>query len=303
MRTIASWTRNVLIGVATGALLAATPRAQSTDVAFALARIGERVAEYYKRVQNIVCTEKSTVQPISFGFSPEGFPRTTESELRIEADADGDGDTPKAANVLRRILRVNGRAPREKDKKDRAACTDPNPLSPEPLAFLLPANQHEYAFSRVTAGKGRDANLLIVEFTIPGSKKPGKLMEDPGGHEDCFSWDVEPTINGRVWVDASTFDVVRLEERLNAPVTVSVSNQLQSKYGLPNWIVIERSDKTIRLKTQQFKEPDETLLLPLSIETLTVVRNALQSNRRAQEFSDYRRFVTGARLLKEPGAK
>ena len=50
------------------------------------------------------------------------------------------------ATVVRRFGRVNGRVPRERDKKDRAGCTDPSPVAPEPLAFLLPAHRSEYRF-------------------------------------------------------------------------------------------------------------------------------------------------------------
>src|SRR5207253_4979065 len=34
------------------------------DVDTLLGRIGDRIAEYYKRAQNVICVEKSTVQPI-----------------------------------------------------------------------------------------------------------------------------------------------------------------------------------------------------------------------------------------------
>jgi hypothetical protein len=297
MRTIASWARSLSI-VAALAASARAPRAQSTDVAFLLARIGERVADYYKRVQNIVCMEKSTVQPISMYFSVDGFARVTESELRVESDSLGDGDTPSEANVVRRILKVNGRAPREKDKTDRAGCTDPNPLSPEPLAFLLPSNQHEYKFTSAGFGKGKDSQLLMIDFVSPGTGKPGKLVEDPNGHNDCFDWSVSTTTKGRVWIDGTTHDVVRLEEHFAGPVTLSVSNELQRKHNLPNWIVVERYDRTIRLKVNRFKEPDEDMLLPESIETLILVRSALQSTRRYQQFSEYRRFLTGGRIVK-----
>jgi hypothetical protein len=49
-----------------------------------------------------------------------------------------------------------------------------------------------------------------------------------------------------------------------------------------------------------FSDPDEVVLLPESIETVTVIRNGLQSMRRSQIFSDYRRFLTGSRIVKRP---
>ncbi|HMD37110.1 MAG TPA: hypothetical protein VKH42_19180, partial [Vicinamibacterales bacterium] len=66
-------------------------------------------------------------------------------------------------------------------------------------------------------------------------------------------------------------------------------------------IVIERHDTTIRYNKVSFKDPEETLVLPESIDTVIVIRNGLQSVRKRQQFSEYRRFLTGGRIVKEPG--
>jgi hypothetical protein len=63
-------------------------------------------------------------------------------------------------------------------------------------------------------------------------------------------------------------------------------------------MVVERHDTTIKYKTVTFADPEEALLLPESIETLSVFRGGLESIRHRQEFSNYRRFVTGGRLVK-----
>jgi hypothetical protein len=74
-----------------------------------LVRVGERVAEFYERAKNVIFIETSTVQPLDFNNSPEGFARTVVSELRVEAD---NGQAPGEAAVLRKVRRVNGRVPR-----------------------------------------------------------------------------------------------------------------------------------------------------------------------------------------------
>src|SRR4051812_2541755 len=79
---------------------------------------GERVANYYRRAQRVICTETSTVQPIDRNWSFQGFARTVESELHVELDA-ADGDTLPGARIVRDIRRVNGRAPRDSDLKSR----------------------------------------------------------------------------------------------------------------------------------------------------------------------------------------
>jgi hypothetical protein len=259
-----------------------------------LARVGERVAEFYRRAKNVVCIETSTVQHIDFNNSPEGFARTVESELRLEADR---GRAPGEAAIVRKIRKVNGREPREKDKKDRAGCTDPNPLSSEPLAFLLPAHRSEYHFKTVGLTKDRNRAALMIDFSSVVRRSNPELIEDPGGHDDCFDWSGHIASRGRIWVDAGSYDVLRVERGLRGPVDVKVPVLIQRRHRLPNWVVIVREDVTIRYKPVAFSDPDEVLLLPESIDSLIVIRGGLASSRRNQTFSDYKRFVTAGRVL------
>ena len=63
-------------------------------------------------------------------------------------------------------------------------------------------------------------------------------------------------------------------------------------------ITVERYDTTIRYKPIAFIDPDEAMLLPESIETVVLWRSGMESTRRREDFSDYRRFLTGGRLVK-----
>jgi len=300
MRTNDTYGRSVFAAIAATALTATGTAAQAPlDVQAVLTRVGERVAEYYRRVQNVICIEKTTVQPITHDFSLMGFLRVTESELHIEPGTTGDGDGATGATVVRRLLRINGRAPRDKDKTDHAGCTDPNPLSPEPLAFLLPANREDYKFSSAGFGKGKERDVLFIDFMSLGPSGEGTLVEDVNGRPDCFSWTLPVQLRGRVWIDTPTYDVLRVEIHLASLATIKVSARQQIKHGLPTWIVIDRYDRTIRYKTIAFKDPDDAMLLPESIETLLMVRSALQSIRKQEQYSGYRRFVTGGQVVKD----
>jgi hypothetical protein len=278
-------------------LLSVSATAQAPpDIDTLLARVGERIAEYYKRAQSVVCTEKTTVQPVGHDYAPQGFARVTEYELRVEADAEG-GETA-GAKVVRELLRVNGKPPREKDKKDRAGCTDPNPLSAEPLAFLLPANREGYRFTTTGFGKGKDRGALVIEFTAAISEGEGKVVEDERGHEGCFNVSIPTPERGRIWVDAVNYQVLRLERHLAGIGELRVSFALQRKHNLPNYMTIERHDTTIRYRPIAFTDPDEAMLLPESIETVVIWRNGMESTRRRQEYSEYRRFLTAGRIVK-----
>ena len=269
------------------------------DIDTLLARVSDKIADYYKRAQSVVCLEKTTVQPISSGFSPAGFARTTESELRVEAELTDDGDgNATNAKVVRQIVRINGRPPREKDKKDRAGCTDPNPLSTEPLAFLLPANRDGYTFTSGGRGKGKDQSALIIEFKAVSEDREGKVVEDERGLEGCFNISVPAPMRGRIWVDAETYHVLRLERHLAGLGEVRASFAQQRKHNLPTSMTMERYDTAIKYRPIAFTDPDEAMLLPESIETVVIWRSGMESTRRRQEYSDYRRFLTAGRIVK-----
>jgi hypothetical protein len=278
----------VLVSLIAAAWVPAATQAPA-EVDALMARIADRVAVYQREVQRVMCLERYTVQPIQANLALDGFARTVESDLRIEEDA----------QVSRRTLRVNGRPPRERDIKSRAGCTDPNPLSPEPLAFLLPPERGDYRFTSMRRGKERERTAWIVDFASTTRRSRLQLIEDERGHDDCFDWTGPLATKGRLWVDAVTLDVLRVERYLTGPVDVQVPAPLQRRYQFGPWITLDRNDETIRYTTVVFHEPDEVMLLPESIESLTVMRNSLQSMRRTQTFTGYRRFMAEGRLIRK----
>lgn len=288
--------RPALVGLAllSPAWIAAA-QPHSDDAGAIVARVGERLLEYYQRAQSLMCLERSTVLPIDARWNPQGMARTVDSELRIEFD-DADRDAFPGARMSRDVLSVNGRAPRERDRTDRSGCTDPNPISPEPLGFLLPGQRDEYAFTSVRSGRERDREALVIDFA--SVRRPGQplLIEDELGHDDCFDWKGPIPIKGRLWVDAETYDVLKLERHIAGPTDVRVPLPLQRKYGLPARVTIDRDDVTLRYREVVFEDPAEVMILPESITTMTVLRTGLQSTRRTQQFTDYRRFLTRGRI-------
>ena len=261
--------------------------------------VGDRVAEYYRRARSVICLERSTVQPIQSNWAAEGFARTVESDLRVDFEA-ADGETLTTAKVIRELHRINGRAPRERDKKDRTGCTDPNPLSPEPLDFLLPGRRGEYRFTALRDGREKGRAALVIDFMSTNRVSRLELIEDERGHDDCFDWSGPLATRGRVWVDAATHDVLRVERRIDGPVDIRVPWRLQQRHHLAPWVVLERDDQTLRYQAVAFRDPHEVVLLPESIESLTVLRGGLQSTRRTETFSGYRRFLTASRVVKDP---
>jgi hypothetical protein len=296
MPTIASSARSTLIVAAVAAIATVAPHAQSTDVRWLLARVGERVADYYKRAQNIICTEKVLAQQMDFNYNSAGFGRTLEYELHLESEAADDDGAVHEAKIARELRKVNGRAPRASDKD---GCFDPETQEPEPLAFLLPVNQREYTFASAVFGKGKDRNKLVIDFTHKQNGKP-EIKSDQRKGPECFQISLPVTTKGRVWVDAVTFDVLRVEEELANRIDVRVPYEQQRRMNLPDFITIDRYQTITTYTIVKFSDPEEALLLPASIEEVALMRGA-GSHRKRQQFSDYRRFLTGGRIVKDPG--
>jgi hypothetical protein len=276
------------------ASVAATP--PPADPASVLNAVGQRVVNFYRHAQNVICLNTSTVQPIDRNWSMQGFARTVESELHVELDA-ADGDALPAARLVRDIRRVNGRPPREGDKKSRAGCTDPNPLSPEPLAFLLPPERDEYRFTAVRDGRERDRAAFVLDFATVENRSRLELFDDPHGRDDCVGWTGTLATRGELWIDAETYDVLRIDRRLLGPVDIRVPPRLQRRHNFAEtFITLDRDDVSMRFKAVTFTDPDEVLLLPDTTESIMIVRSTLQSTRRTETFSGYRRFLTEGRI-------
>ena len=64
-------------------------------------------------------------------------------------------------------------------------------------------------------------------------------------------------------------------------------------------MTLERADMSIRYRPVTFSDPDETLMLPAEISPSSMWRNGgSPGSRITQSFSNYRRFVTGGRIIR-----
>ncbi len=291
MQLNVSWARSgravaVALSIAGAGATAQAP----ADLDALMAHVGERVQQYYRRAQSIVCDETVTLQELGMTFSSEGFPRVLEYELRVAWEATQD-DLPQQATVTRKILKINGRAPKPGAEP---GCMDPKSVSPEPLAFLTPHERGRYLFAWSSA-RSHDPQTLMVDFRSREARKPEITWRG-----DCVSFDLPGRTRGRLWIDRESNDVVRMDESLIGQFDYRVPHEKVRPNVNDLW-VIERADLSIRYKPVLFRDPEETVLLPDSIEWLQVIRGAgIPRVRMSQKFSRYRRFLTDARIVKKP---
>lgn len=280
----------VLAAVAASSVIqAAGNAAGAADLPALLARVGARIERYYAQARTVICTETMELQPLDFEWAPRGLPRRIVDELTVEWDpANPDG----AARVRRRIVTVNGRPPKPKDADKGDACMDPKPVSPEPLEFLLPSRRADYVFTWAGVDRLDGHEAAKIDYRPAHADPPSIVWTG-----DCVSVDVPAQERGRVWVDLDSGDVLRLDERLAGRFDFNVPPSRQHA-GAPSWMEIERADSSIRYKPVAFHNPDEMLMLPASIDSLQVIRNAGAPRVRThQAFTNYRRFLTSGKLV------
>jgi hypothetical protein len=254
-----------------------------------IARVGSRVEEFYARARTVTSRESVRVQPLGADHSPAGWARQLVFELRVAWEPPPAGGPPQDASVLRHLLTVNGRPPRPRDEPE---CMDPQAVSSDALAMLLPQHRADYTFASGGSGRTDGRPTVIIDYKSVSSDPPEVVWFD-----ECVSVSLPGRTRGRLWVDAQTDEVLRLDEHLIGLFEFPLPRD-RARRTTERFMAIERADSTIRYRPVAFRDPDETLMLPSSIERLTVWRNAAVNRVRiTQTFSDYRRFVTDARIL------
>lgn len=287
--------RALAIGLAVAFMPFAVVGAQKSavpDLGALLERVGLAVERYYARAQSIICVETVRIQSLGFDLIPDtSVGRQLTYELRVAwADAE-NGQTPDAV-VQRDLLKINNRAPRPKDKPE---CLDPSAVSPDTLEMLLPSKQADYVFTSAGSTRLKNRDALLVDYKARRNGPVSATAHED--REDCFKIDMPGHTKGRIWIDAQSDEVLRLDEHLNGFVDVTLPADRKRSRG-PQPVMFERLDSSIVFGPITFADPDETLTLPISVDSLTVVRNAGTPRvRKTQRFSNYRRFITGGRIV------
>ena len=220
--------------VVCGCWASAAPQAPR-DIEALMAHVSERVADYPRRARNVICLEQSTVQPIQGNWAPEGFARTVESELRVEFETT-DGDTPPEAKDSgspahqRRWRWTKGPDARipTRCRLSRSPSSSPRNVS-VPLHLVTRRPEKDRASG--------DRRLRVDE---PDERRADR---DERRYDDCLTgrarWH-----QGRVWVDAVTHEVLRVERASTVPSTCGPREAAAPLQFLPG--SLERDDLTLR---------------------------------------------------------
>jgi hypothetical protein len=286
----------IAVAMVIGAVSSPAPARVSAQASAAsdrdVSRIGDYVTRYYERAQSLMADEAVAVQPLGRDLAPTGFPRRLVYELRVEWNPNPVGDD-SPATITRRLVKVNGRAP---GPKDEPKCLDPKNESPEPLGFLLPDRRVKFTFTSAGVGKFEGRSALMVDYRSVKPEPPPKATIDEKD-KDCIMFDLPGRSRGRVWADPESGEILRLDEQLTGMVDVPLPRK-QQRMDLPIYWTIERADTSMFYRPVTFNDPEETIVLPSRVETVTVISGGgVQRMRITQTFSNYRRFITGTRVV------
>ena len=159
--------------------------------------------------------------------------------------------------------------------------------------MLLASRREGFAFTSAGSTRVDGRAALMIDYRGVAAGPP-----DITWRENCVSISLPGRSRGRIWVDTATYDVLRLDEQLVGQYEFQVPREHQRR-GAASSMLIERADSSIQFKRVDFQDPDEALVLPATIETLTIVRGGgIQRTRITQRFTDYRRFLTDGRIVR-----
>ena len=274
------------------ASVAVSAQTPEVDLDALLTRVGGQLERYFQRARSIVSTETVSVRSFDRAMQASGRPRRLEYERRVEWDAAGADGVP-SVRVVRELRSVNGRPPGPEEENP---CLAPEAEGDDPLSVLLPARQVEFDFRLrdVEIVDGRP--IAKLSFT-PIDAQPGEVEWDG----DCVRLELEGWYGGDAWVDVGSGDVLRLDEHLTRQF--EFREPIDRPRASRRWNRLERDDTITRYERIAFEDPDETLMLPRSIERSWAIEGGgfIPRYFRTQRFSNYRRFLTDGRLVGAPG--
>jgi hypothetical protein len=161
---------------------------------------------------------------------------------------------------------------------------------------LLASQRVEYTFKLAGSARIDGHAAIMVDYEL--RTRPSVESSLVEGRDDCVSFDVKGGMRGRLWIDAESYDVLRLDQRLSGMVEIPLPRAVTRAPGRATSWTLERWDISIRFKPVSFSNPDETLVLPVTMSSLQITRGAGTPRLRTMtDYTKYQRFMTGARVV------
>jgi hypothetical protein len=277
------------------------------ETAALLERVRARVREYHARLFSVAFTETVTQQAFDDKLRPKGRAREFVFESVVARRAPREGRERELPLVTRKLTRLDGRAAgeRERERRDAAlakpSCAGPNEPAAsysDPLLFLLPENAADFVFRAAGEEEFEGRTVFVLAAESRPADEPVRLKIE----DNCIRLSRGLRRRVRVLVDPASFDVLQLRWELAETFTGRTGTTVVRKgiFFRPapsRELSYERQETTITFRPVAFRDPAETLLLPVSYDFFRVMRGARDPGfRLTQTYSNYRRFLTSVEV-------
>jgi hypothetical protein len=259
-----------------------------------LARVGQSVERYHAGLFGLAFKEVMNVEELREDMTAKKS-REYVFESVVLREALSQAVDDYYAETVRRLKTVDGRAPKKgDDDAERDAAT----AYGEALNFLLPREQKLYEFTLRGEQTLVGRRAFLVALLRPGEGEPRVVWEGA-------SFRVLAPTRWTFWVDAESFDVLRVESHLEAPFEFESPRLISAgplgRFGPKQKFRYARQDYAVSFRRVELKDPDETRLVPDMAEWVTVIEGASHpGTRRTIRFSDYKRFRSDVKVVEEP---
>lgn len=256
-----------------------------------LEKVGEGVARYQSGLFSIAFTETLRREELREDMTAKRSKEYVFESvvLREELSAEEEDFYPQ---LVRRLKSIDG-------KPSKMRLGPEMSYAVSSLGFLLPKHRGPLQFTLEGEETEAGRKLYRVRILSPGEGEP---RVDWQSRVVGFRFRVVAPSVYKIWVDAETFDVLRLESHLAAPFEFDGPRAFGfGRLGPSRHFKYAAQDYLVRFRRQQFKDPEQTLLVPEYAEWVTVIEGASKPRTRATlRLSNYRRYRSDVKIIEEP---
>lgn len=259
-----------------------------------LDKVGEGVEKYQAELFRIAFTETLRQEELREDMTPKKSKEHVFDTI-VAREALSDEEDDYYPKPVRRLRTIDGKAAKRAKRLDAAAGT-----SVSSLVFLLPKNRKEFQFTFEGEDSFEGRRVYRIRMLRPGEGPPRVEWDK---RLVGFSFYVlAPTVNF-LWVDAETYDVLRFESHLAEPFEFEGPRPVSlgfGRIGASRRFKYKVNDYAVNFRRERFKDPEQTLLVPVAAEWMRVIEGASKPRTRATlRFSDYRRFRSGVKIVED----
>lgn len=261
-----------------------------------LERVGEGVERYQAELFRIAFTETLRHEELRADMTPKKSKEFVFDTIvaREALSADEDDYYPK---TVRRLRSIDGKPSKHAKGWDTAAGA-----AVSSLIFLLPKQRKEFQFTLEGEEQLEGRRVFRVRMLQPGEGPP--RVEWKGRVIGMSFYVFAPTVS-LLWVDAETFDVLRFESHLAEPFEFESPRTFSAgplgRFGPSRRLRYAARDYVVNFRRERFKDPEQTLLVPVTAEWVNVIEGASRPRTRSTlRFSNYQRFRSDVKIIEEP---